>query len=563
MAFVDTVGTMLHWGTVVALVVLVASRLGAGWAKDIRAEAMAEWYDATADIRRKHPAGPLLVGAALAIGGYWLATVTETLIPALAFLFGSLYWVYRALSRYGLAGLAEYYGVISRNDEAPENTEDFRLPVDRIDDVSDGGPSKFLKSLVVPRNRSIGILGATRSGKTVTMLWLLSQLRFDPDSPTVIYDHKDDFRQFCDRHDIPTIRLGATDSTHQWNIYDEIDSELDVRELAAALFPEDDAGSDRFWTDSARQLFAAVVKLVGRLEREAGREPTNADLVEYFNDSTKEQVHDDLTIAYPDLASAARTLDSDASGMAGGVYASMAVRINDIFIGDFRRVSRPSTETVTDGGVEVEAEADPAAEDADDAIPTISVAEYMANPDGRVLLIDHQQRTTEQTKGIFTYLLDRAIQLGLDDGDRDANYVLDEFARLRLRRIEELANVGAGQRASAILGIQSWGQLVDNYGKGTANAIASGLVTTILLRVNDQESVNFALSSIGETFEEYTRHVDRSEDLFGQMVERRETKRELEAPVSSGELQNFRPGEGFVVRANDWVRCKISNFPDQ
>ncbi|MFH5845971.1 TraM recognition domain-containing protein, partial [Haladaptatus sp. CMAA 1909] len=152
---------------------------------------------------------------------------------------------------------------------------------------------------------------------------------------------------------------------------------------------------------------------------------------------------------------------------------------------------------------------------------------------------------------VFRFLVDHSAMHALDDSSRWSYFVLDEFARIDgLRRIGELVNVGRGQKVQLLISLQSVSQLYDNYGRDRGNAILSGLVTSIILRLQDAESIEYARTVIGSEFNEYTKHESRDEE--GAVMET-ETTTEEEHSFAKGEFTEFEPGHGVVVRRNSWA----------
>src|SRR6056297_2375346 len=124
------------------------------------------------------------------------------------------------------------------------------IPVSHVNETEhlDG---RLLKRMVpLDLTGSIGILGATRSGKTNATKLLVEQLReqADSDTPFVIYDHKTDFREHLD--DDACLVLSGQDSDVRWNIFEEIESEQECEELAREMFPDPSDGSE-FFTDAS------------------------------------------------------------------------------------------------------------------------------------------------------------------------------------------------------------------------------------------------------------------------------------------------------------------------
>ncbi|SFT09872.1 type IV secretion system DNA-binding domain-containing protein [Halostagnicola kamekurae] len=400
------------------------------------------------------------------------------------------------------------------------------LPVNHINETDHLDGRLLRRMIPIDLTGSIGILGATRSGKTNATKLLVDQIRekTDEQTPVIIYDHKTDFQDHLaeDEH----IVLSGQEADVQWNIFEEVESDQDCEELARELFPTTSDGTD-FFNDASRQLFAAVLQVMRR-EAPSGTTPTNEDLVTWIESTTVEELAETLS-KHPDLQGITDYIDPDASEQAQGVMASFRKELRNMFQGD-----------LCESG-------------------SWSIRQYMDDPQGQVLIIDYPQRLGESTKPLIRFTIDWAIRFALDDGDQSAYFVLDEFARLPpLRRIGDLVNVGAGQDTRALITLQSVAQLYDQYGQDGGNALLSGLLSTIILRLNDSSSIAFARSRVGTYWEEQdTPEYNADGEISGTSIEYVEKH-----AMAKGEFGDFAPGWGIIVRNDGWVDAQIDLYDD-
>ena len=424
--------------------------------------------------------------------------------------------------------LARHYGVFGRLMARAQVTAikrrggsgDYVLPMN----IHKGLDTNLLRELIpsavsVETPTSVLALGTTGSGKTEVGKTLAYQMAGDSraDEPTVIYDHKDDYQEFFNvATNREIIRITPEESAHTWNLFREVEREGDYDEIARSLFPVGDDG-DSFFDKAARQVFAAACIA---LEREHGRDSlSNEALVSLFESTSRDDMHD--VFEENNLQAAATALDPDAGRQASGVYATVQQKVSEIFIDDFASSGE------------------------------FSVREYMANPAGRVLVFDYPQRRGKSVRPVFRFLIDHAAELSLDDKDRGGTFILDEFARVPyLKRVDELLNVGRGQGVQVLLTLQSVAQLYDNYGKSAGKSMLAGLVNRVILRLGDDESVDYARSVIGTEFTEYTAH-ESSGGEFGSG--RRETKEEEEHHFAKGEFVKWDPGHGVFIDTSTWM----------
>jgi len=194
--------------------------------------------------------------------------------------------------------------------------------------------------------------------------------------------------------------------------------------------------------------------------------PTNADLVAFVQSTDKQEMHERLT-DHSDLTAAASAIDPDSERQAAGVYANFQQVIADLFRGDFAEAG------------------------------SSRFGNIWTIPQGRTLLLDFPITEGDAVQPAFRFFIDWAARFALAD-DQDTYFVLDEFARLLAsRKIGDLINAGRGRNTQLLLGVQSVAQLHDTYGKDRANALLSGLVQSVIMRVGDAASVEYAQSQIG------------------------------------------------------------------
>ncbi|WP_148416556.1 type IV secretory system conjugative DNA transfer family protein [Haloferax sp. KTX1] len=375
------------------------------------------------------------------------------------------------------------------------------------------------------KDRSILVLGETGAGKTETIKLLTHQMQAGTGDPFVVFDYKGEYQEnFEQDHDHENlIYLSSTDATEYWNLFAEIEREADIDEIGRALFPHTD-GSE-FFSQAGRQLFVAVVTYLHREAQVSDTTPTNADLVAFVQSTDKQEMHERLT-DYSDLTAAASAIDPDSERQAAGVYANFQQVIADLFRGDFAEAGE------------------------------FSIREYMDDPQGRTLLLDFPITEGDAVQPAFRFFIDWAARFALAN-DQDTYFVLDEFARLPgLRKIGDLINAGRGRNTQLLLGVQSVAQLHDTYGKDRANALLSGLVQSVIMRVGDAASVEYAQSQIGR--EKQHRSVP-VHDRDGRSVGRQELQDETH-PIVESDLERLNDGEAIVVVPDGWLRGLIIRF---
>jgi len=371
------------------------------------------------------------------------------------------------------------------------------------------------------KDRSILVLGETGAGKTETIKLFTHQMQAGTDDPFVVFDYKGEYQESFEHENL--IHLSSTDATEYWNLFAEIEREADIDEIGRALFPHTD-GSE-FFSQAGRQLFVAVVTYLHREAQAADTTPTNADLVAFVQSTDKQEMHERLT-DHSDLTAAASAIDPDSERQAAGVYANFQQVIADLFRGDFAEAGE------------------------------FSIREYMDDPQGRTLLLDFPITEGDAVQPAFRFFIDWAARFALAN-EQDTYFVLDEFARLPgLRKMGDLINAGRGRNTQLLLGVQSVAQLHDTYGKDRANALLSGLVQSVIMRVGDAASVEYTQSQIGR---EKQRRSVPVHDRNGRSVGRQELQDETH-PIVESDLERLDDGEAVVVVPDGWLRGLIARF---
>lgn len=524
------VGILLSLATIVAVVAYVLRIKGFSTFGPYHV-----WRALTAPIRGVHwVLPPILVFPAWLVA-LWIADVFGSLWLTFALFFVFPVALGYEFIRVGIpATIGVTLGVVGvvTSDVKPDR-ENFALPL-LVHESEAGDVSDWVdEAMHVPR-RSLLTLGASGAGKSEALKHFVDQLRSNPEEPIIVFDMKTDYQEFLEERGASMIRLSSEGSRTEigspvaWNVFEEMEREDDADEIARALFP-DRNGEDNFFATAGRQLFAANLKYLFReLEN-----PTNADLVDYWERADAETMYENLTRdGHEDLTAAASAVDPDAGRQSSGVFATAQQTVSDLFVGDFAGEG------------------------------TFSIREYMQNPQGRILVLDYPTRQASTIAPVFRYLIDEAIKHGMADANRSAYYLLDEIEHMdvAISRLGELINVGRGNQCQAILSLQSVAQLQDTYGRERANALLSGMTTSIILRTADEPSVDYARETIGTEFHEYTGHVEREQSLLGGgMIETgREMKTEEEHVFARGDIRSFEAGEAVICRqGKGWVHGRL------
>jgi energy-coupling factor transporter ATP-binding protein EcfA2 len=370
-----------------------------------------------------------------------------------------------------------------------------------------GDPAGSSQAVQLETNRSVLVLGETGSGKTEAIKVLAYQLQADPNEPFVIFDYKQDYQQFFG--DERVVRLSSADSTEIWNVFREIRRDEECDEIATAIF-EGSETDNPYFTNAAAQVLADILRLLQRRARREGKMPSNTDILTFLKGIDADALREAFIA---EELSAQKHLPSGAEA-SNNIVSILEERVKAVFRGDF---SEPGA---------------------------FSVREYMADPRGRILILDYPIQQSSSVRPIFRLLIDWSIRFGLDD-ERGSYYLLDEFAALpQLDMLERLINAGRAYNCYAILGVQAIPQLRATYGKDEAESLLSGLAQEIHLRVG-QGSVEYCRNCLGRN--RIKRDVGDDADNDWLLDEDENNQRVFEEyPVGEDTLQNLDTGRGVV-----------------
>jgi hypothetical protein len=367
---------------------------------------------------------------------------------------------------------------------------------------------------------STAVIGETGSGKTTMMRLLAYQFPYDRDTAVIAHDTGEEFQQFYTDLGFDVKRISATDSDVVWNLFQDADSESEFREVAGAIFGEPD-GHNPFHRP-AKQTFQDMLLY---LHLEAQRNNRRQDLCHTDIVSLLDQGHYALKEAldeYDRLDSG--HIDPDKGKGAKNVYQTLRENVRPVFVDDFADYGQ------------------------------FSLEEYIKNPDGRVLIIDSDPSRMETLGPMYQLLLEWWISYAMNS-PKPTVHILDEIDALpSLTQVTNLTARGRKNKARALIGVQTIGQLEDTY--STISGIVGNCPQGVYFGPGDAESTEFVLDELGER-----RQLDRTEMVAMSHQGRNESARSQsrdtykekdKTPITSGLLRDFEPGECIVVSRTTW-----------
>lgn len=367
---------------------------------------------------------------------------------------------------------------------------------------------------------STAVIGETGSGKTSMMRVLAYQFPYDRNTAVIAHDTGGEYQQFYSDLGFEVQRISATDSDVVWNVFADADSESEFREIAGAIFGEPD-GHDPFHRPAKQTFQDMLLYLHLEAKRNSRRHALcNTDIV-----SLLDQGHIALKEALDEYDRLESTpIDPNRGKGAQNVYQTLRENVRPVFVDDFASYGE------------------------------FSIKEYIENPDGRVLIIDSDPARMETLGPMYQLLLDWSIRYAMN-APNPTVHVLDEIDALPpLTQVTNLTARGRKNKARALVGVQTIGQLEDTY--STISGIVGNCPQGVYFGPGDSESTEFVLDELGEH-----RQMDRQQMVAvshqgrgkSPRSQSRDTYKEKDkTPITSGLLREFEPGECIVVSRTAW-----------
>ena len=387
-----------------------------------------------------------------------------------------------------------------------------------------------IKMPVSAETKHIFIIGRPGVGKTVAIRQAVSDIR-DRDDKAVIFDFKGDYlcKFFDPARDVIFNPLDTR--CIGWNLFNEIETVMDIDSISVSLIPPAVSNSDPFWNDAARDVFAGILHYLYQQNMKS-----NADI---WNAVTA--AGEDINAWLKDTRGGERGyryIEDASSKQAMSVFAVMMQ-----YVKSFEYLSK------TDGD--------------------FSLTKWLTNDKGGFIFITSYSDIEATLKPILSLVVDllgRKILSLPDDRNRRIFLMLDEMGRLqRLSTIIQLLTLSRSKGGSCWQGIQDIGQLDKIYTPQLRQSIVNACASNLILNVADPDAARFLSEKIGdteyvETEETHSMGVEDNRDGIS-LVRRKRT----EKLILPSEIKNLRELHGFLKLSNyDWAKMQLQyrDFPD-
>jgi type IV secretory pathway TraG/TraD family ATPase VirD4 len=303
-------------------------------------------------------------------------------------------------------------------------------------------------------------IGRPGCGKS-QLFYRIIQKVMERGDKAVIYDFKgDQVAKFFDPKE--HILFNPFDSRcANWNIFNEIESPLDVRSISNSLIPI--TGSDPYWSNAARDVFSGILTAC----YQAGRN-SNDDVYKCCNMPAKDL--SEFLARYKGTETATRHIAQDKAAQSilsvMGSSTQCFEYLRNI-TGDFS-IKKWATD----------------------------------DKDRRSVFLTNYSEISDTIRPVLSLFIELAGKRVLslpDDRQRRFFFFIDEFGTLNnLPTIPVMLTNGRSKGVSVWIAIQDMGQIEKIYGKETSQTILNSCATTFTFAVNDPYTADYLSKKIGD-----------------------------------------------------------------
>ncbi len=366
------------------------------------------------------------------------------------------------------------------------------------------GQVKNGQSAIVPLgndvfSKHIMFLGGIGTGKTNAFFQIVSQLKkkLSNDDVMIVFDTKGDFyKEFY----IPGDIVISNDDTatgengaDYWNLFNEIEQndhmDESILEIAKSVFAEACLKTNQvFFPNAAKDLFYAVVSHFIKSVPAKGR--TNKNLKNLLFETPSQELRA-LLQSYPEFRAMSSYISVDDSPQTQGVVSELQQVVREVFLGNFAKHG------------------------------TLGLRDIVRRKGGKTVFIEYDLSTGATLSPVYSLMFDLAIKeaLGRKRSEGNVYFITDEFRLLpHLKHIDDAVNFGRSMGIKFLVGVQNVEQIYDNYGEQRARSIMSGFSTSVIFRLNDEKSREYAKGIFGK---------NRKQDVYMPIVQTKGLVEEL------------------------------------
>jgi type IV secretory pathway TraG/TraD family ATPase VirD4 len=339
--------------------------------------------------------------------------------------------------------------------------------------VSSNTPTSAVKMPVSCEPKHTAVIGRPGVGKTVCFTGMISELKKKENFKGIVYCYKGDYvGKFFDP-DTDYLLNPLDKRTLKWNIFNEIETVVDIEMVAGSLFPTVGKmdSKDDFFVNGAKDVFIGV--LLYLYERGL---TSNKELWRHISagKATIVKMLEDTKGGEPGLMAIGNLKDGQASGVFGTFMKHLkCFKYMTEMDGDF------------------------------------NIRDWLTQGTGAIYISNYEnlKETLKPILSLFIDLVGRRLLSMNDSASREIYFILDELHTLqRISSIVELLTLVRSRGGRVVMGTQSYSQLDEIYGERVRHSMINSCGNMITMALNDEKEARIASDRFSEIeFWEYNK----------------------------------------------------------
>ncbi len=327
-------------------------------------------------------------------------------------------------------------------------------------------PGLHFGSVRMPKSlepRHTFIIGGPGAGKTNCKAQIIEDLK-KRNTQAIVYDYKGDYLRRFYEPDKDIIFNPLDGRSVGWNLFNEIETPMDIDAMAASLIPHSISMHDTFFPDAARDVFAGILHYLYKRDMKSNRDIW--DMV------TADAGHIlECLRSIPEGQGAAKHIELPGSTQSQGVFGTLM---------EYAKALKYMAHT--DG--------------------SFKIRDWLHGGKGMLFVTNYSiiQETLRPILSLFVDLLGRQVLSMSESMDRRIFFLLDEFGTLqRLPTIIKLLTMARSKGGCVIIGIQDYGQIDQTYSSNHRQSIINACGNKIIFSVDDPTSAKISSEILSET----------------------------------------------------------------
>jgi type IV secretory pathway TraG/TraD family ATPase VirD4 len=394
-------------------------------------------------------------------------------------------------------------------------------------------PGLHIGSVRMPKSlepRHTFIIGGPGAGKTNCKAQIIEDLK-NRDTQAIVYDFKGDYLRRFYEPDKDIIFNPLDKRSVGWNLFNEIETPMDIDAMAASLIPHSISMHDTFFPDAARDVFAGILHYLYKMDMKS-----NKDIWDMVTADANHIL--ECLRSIPEGQGAAKHIEQPGSPQSQGVFGTLM---------EYAKALKYMADT---NG-------------------SFKIRDWLHGGKGMLFVTNYSiiQETLRPILSLFVDLLGRQVLSMSESMDRRIFFLLDEFGTLqRLPTIVKLLTMARSKGGCVIIGIQDYGQIDQTYSSNHRQSIINACGNKIIFSVDDPTSAKISSEILSET--EYvemdkTRSMGVNDNRDGTTLAERTRRESLFLPAEIMQLPDLTAIVRFKTYDPLVTTFQYKTYPDR